>query len=69
MHSYDWSLASSTIAFVMVQINKAVESNMVMESITAISAVVFCLTAIVKFIDLVVEKSKKWRSNQKTPNG
>jgi hypothetical protein len=58
--SYDYSVASSIAAIVLSQIALALNHN-VMELITAFSAAVLALTALVKFIDLVIEKIPTWR--------
>lgn len=61
MHPYDWSLIGSTLAIVLAQINQAINNGPTMELVTAVGAVVMCLTAIVKFIDLLFEKWQKWK--------
>lgn len=61
MQHTDWSMAYSLIAFVLVQVSKVMQTAPMMEAVTAISAVVFCLTSIVKLIDLIMEKYRKWK--------
>lgn len=57
--SYDWSIAASVAALFLSRISLLL-NNDIMEIITAVSAVILCLTAIVKFLDLVIEKLPKW---------
>ena len=61
MHPYDWSLGGSFLAIVFAQISQAINNNPTMELITALGATVMCLTAIVKFVDLLLEKWQKWK--------
>ncbi len=64
MYNFDWSLGSSLIALVLVEVNQAIGTDFTMQAITAISAVIFCLTGLVIFIDLVMEKAKKWKKTK-----
>lgn len=65
MYNFDWSLGSSLIALVLVQVNQSIHTDFVMQAITAVSALVFCLTGVVRFIDLIIEKRNKWRNKTK----
>lgn len=61
MNPYDWSLGGSFLAVVFAQISKSLTHAPTMELITAVGATVMCLTAIVKFVDLLFEKWQKWK--------
>ena len=66
--NYDWSIATSLGAFVLAYLSNVLEQQ-TMEIITGISAGVLCLTAIVKFIDLLVERIPIWREKIKKGKG
>lgn len=57
--SYDWSIVASLAALFFSRISLLI-TNDIMEIITAVSAIILCLTAIVKFLDLAIDKLPTW---------
>lgn len=64
LNNMDWSLSASLSAIVLSQVSILVTNNS-MEIISAISATILCLTAAIKFFDLLSEKIPKWRQRLK----
>lgn len=63
MHYFnDWDITmlSSISALLLSFVSVNITEYNIMASISYISAIILCLTAIVKFVDLVIEKWKKW---------
>lgn len=62
---------ASISAVLLSQITILIEDQSMMKAITAISSVVLCLTAIIKLVDLCIEKYRKHispRFKRKPPN-
>lgn len=57
--NFDITLASSVSAYAFSLV--AIQNDTILSGISAVSAVIFCLTAIIKFVDLVFDKYNKWR--------
>lgn len=58
--SWDWTMALSIVGFVSSKIAQAAADESQLSMISTLSAIIFSLTALVKLIDLVVEKCPKW---------
>ena len=54
----DMALISSVTAYAFSLL--AITNDALVGSISTISALIFCLTALIKFIDLALEKWEKW---------
>jgi hypothetical protein len=63
LSNIDITLISSVTAYIFSIV--ATSNETVLASISAISAIIFCLTAIIKFIDLVIDKWSKWSKIKK----
>jgi hypothetical protein len=59
----DLTLASSLSAYAFSLL--AITNDHLVGSISTVSALIFCLTALIKFIDLAMEKWKKWTKDKK----
>jgi hypothetical protein len=60
--NFDMALASSISAYAFSIV--AVHNDTVMSGISAVSAIIFCLTALIKFVDLLMDKVEKWKSQK-----
>jgi hypothetical protein len=60
--NFDMALASSISAYAFSIV--AVHNDTVMSGISAVSAIIFCLTALIKFVDLLMDKIEKWKSKK-----
>lgn len=62
----DWDLTmlSSIGALLLSFISTQIDEPNVMALISSVSAIILCLTSIVKFIDLVNDKWKKWTKKE-----
>lgn len=63
-HTADWVVATSLGAFTFSKISMLINDQVIMEGVSSVSAVILCLTAILKFIDLAIEKWKKWKKTK-----
>jgi hypothetical protein len=63
--TFDLTMLSSIMAFALSKVSMIVNDNDLMAVISGTSAVVLCLTAIIKFVDLVIEKYIKWKALRK----
>jgi hypothetical protein len=61
--NFDITIISSITAYIFSIV--ATSNETVLATISAISAIIFCLTAIIKFIDLVIDKWAKWKEKLK----
>jgi hypothetical protein len=72
MTNFDWAFTTSIGAFVMAQVALTVDESttltMIINAVSSISAVVLCLTSIIKLGDMIVSKYKKWFKNNDTDN-
>ena len=67
MHYFtDWDITMLTSigALLLSFISTSIDEQNVMALISSVSAVILCLTAIIKFIDLVLDKWKKWTKKE-----
>lgn len=51
---------ASFLAVVLSQISASIDDPNFLKMVTAISSVVLCLTALIKFVDLCLDKIPKW---------
>jgi hypothetical protein len=68
--NFDWTLLSSTVAIIIAKVSLLiVDSTSLMSLISGLSALAFCLTAILKFIsysmDEIPKIIKKWKNLKK----
>lgn len=63
-NSFDWTLALSLSALTLSKVAIYTAEEHTMSAISAISAIIFCLTALIKFIDLALEKFYKWKNRK-----
>jgi len=65
-HLTDWDITvlSSVGALAMSMLSMIISDQNIMAAVSSISAIILCLTAIVKFIDLVFDKWKKWTKKE-----
>jgi hypothetical protein len=61
--NFDITIISSITAYIFSIV--ATSNETVLATISAISAIIFCLTAVIKFIDLVIDKWAKWKEKLK----
>lgn len=61
-HLTDWDITmlSSIGALLLSFVSSEMEQQNVMTIISYLSALILCLTSVIKFIDLVRDKWKKW---------
>lgn len=52
---------ASIFALLMAELSISIPDDNLLKSITAVSSIVLCLTAMVKLVDLCIEKLPKWR--------
>lgn len=57
--AYDWSYLASLSALLLSRISVLLNDD-IMGIITAVSAIILCLTAIIKFVDLAIDKVPTW---------
>lgn len=71
MYNLEWSAVCSASAFALAQVAKEVATMPLADMVTTVSSIVFCLIGVVKFIDLLFDKIKKWRgkTESKRPSG
>jgi hypothetical protein len=58
--NWDMTMLSSIGALTLSFITGTIEEPNIMAWVSGISAILLCLTSIVKFIDLIAEKWEKW---------
>lgn len=65
-HLTDWDITvlSSVGALAMSMLSMIISDQNIMAAVSSISAIILCLTAIVKFVDLVIDKWKKWTKKE-----
>ena len=65
-HLTDWDITvlSSVGALAMSMLSMIISDQNIMAAVSSISAIILCLTAIVKFVDLVFDKWKKWTKKE-----
>lgn len=57
---WDITMLSSISALLLSFVSANIEDYQIMSAISYVSAIILCLTAIIKFIDLVMDKWTKW---------
>ncbi len=57
--NWDMTMLSSLGALILSYVSDTIEMPDFMAWISAVSAVILCLTSIIKFIDLIVDKYKR----------
>ncbi len=57
--NWDMTMLSSLGALILSYVSDTIEMPDIMAWISAVSAVILCLTSIIKFIDLIVDKYKR----------
>lgn len=60
LDSFDWTVILSIGALAMSNVAIFLVDRTAMELISAVSAILLCLTAFVKFVDLLYDKFQKW---------
>ena len=65
-HLTDWDITmlSSIGALLLSFLSSEMEQQNVMTIISYLSALILCLTSVIKFIDLVLDKWKKWTKKE-----
>jgi hypothetical protein len=63
LSNIDLTIITSITAYILSFV--ALNSEHVVASVSAVSGIIFCLTAIIKFIDLIIEKWNKWNPKEK----
>jgi hypothetical protein len=67
--NFDWTLLTSTLAIIMAKVYTMIDSESVISAISAVSALAFCLTAVLKFISYSMEEIPqivdKWKKLKK----
>ena len=64
MSSQDWAVLMSLSSLLLVEITQKVQDESIMSAVSAASAIILCLTAVIKFVDLCIEKYYKWKKKK-----
>lgn len=58
---WDLTMMSSILALFSSYLSISIQNNNLMVIISYVSAIILCITSIIKFIDLIVDKWKSWK--------
>jgi hypothetical protein len=61
LNNWDMTMLSSLGALILSFVTDSIQEPNVMAWVSGVSAFLLCLTSMVKFIDLVMEKWEKWK--------
>lgn len=61
LNNWDITMISSISSFALSFFSLLGDPTNYLTIVSSVSAIILCLTSIVKFIDLVLEKWKKWK--------